>query len=71
MRHQLRPPRVAWVEAMAQTQDEDAATSALDEDLDNPALADLTRGHWDGALGQPAEEVTLAWSVDDAVVRRR
>ena len=24
--------------------------------------------HWDGALGQPAEEVTLAWSVDDAVV---
>ncbi len=24
--------------------------------------------HWDGAVGQPAEEVALAWSVDDAVV---
>jgi len=39
------------------------------DDRDQPA-GPVRRwlNHWDGALGQPAEEVTLAWSVDDAVV---
>ena len=39
------------------------------DDRDQPA-GPVRRwlNHWDGALRQPAEEVTLAWSVDDAVV---